>query len=483
MNRIDLTKPKKPEELRRLIPQVQDTTMPIFLFEFAGPIGAGKSETAKEMVKLLDEMHLDDFVVVSLEEDINSEDTKKAIDDFYSGKSSSPSTLEKIICGKRLSNLIQVFSLHKARNDARPTIIISDRAIEEDCQFIYHLLENTKDADEVDGLNAIIDNIKSFAEELNDANSAVFQSIFYLDPGFKVALQRIKKRGRPSEAQLSEVDIEELTTDPCDFVYSNNLTYLDNSNLTARETATMLTAKLCWTCASPDNSMPSPPLMKLLVSFYGVPGSGKTSFVKALTQRLSDLAWPNCDPSFAEPFLDDSDGMEIEEQQRRVYEVSSLAMSPEDMQKYIDERRLEDFHEISSDETYFSAIAFTDIGPLTSNIFRMHFGQLLDSRYLTETEKPYDFFLNVVVMPDSIRHCRDAIRRRNRPGEYEWFNSVRLGDIQSNINVLVLTDKRKNVLNVVINNNYDEESIDEMCKTVMEKVRDALIRHSEITER
>lgn len=483
MNRIDLTKPKKSEELRRLIPQVQNTPMPIFLFEFAGPIGAGKSETAKEMVKLLDEMHLGDFVVISLEEDINSEDTKRAIDDFYSGKSNSPSTLEKIICGKRLSNLTQAFSLHKARNDARPTIIISDRAIEEDCKFIYHLLECATpcEVEEIEKLNTIIDNIKSFAEELNDANSAVFQSIFYLKPGFNVALQRIKKRGRPNEAQLNYVDIEDLTTDPCDF-YTNNLTYLDNSDLTARETATMLAAKVCWACASPDDTMPSPPLMKLLVSFYGVPGSGKTSFVKALTQRLSELAWPNCDPSFAEPFLDDSDSMEIEEQQRRVYEFSSLAMSPEDMQKYIDERRLEDFHEISSDETYFSAITFTDIGPLTSNIFRMHFGQLLDSRYLTETEKPYNFFLNVVVMPDSIEHCRDAIRHRNRPGEYEWFNSVRLGDIQSNINVLALTDKRKNVLNVVINNNYDKESIDKMCETVLEKVRDALIRHSKISE-
>lgn len=472
MNRIDLTKPKS--DFKRYIPQVQETYHPVFFFEFAGPIGAGKSETCRELFYLLNEMKIPQqgWRVDLLEEDIYSESTKSAIDDFYSGKSDSPSELEKTICSTRLQMLINSFLLHKQTGNI-PRIILSDRAFEEDTVFIYNLLANETRENEIEHLNNIKDNIKQFAEELNDINSAVIHYVIYLNPGLSEALNRIKKRGRPSEQQLSFISLSNLTSDPLRTFAGNVLTY-GNKDISARETSTLL-ANIILDEINSYGTYAELPAPKVLLSAYGVPGSGKTSLIRRLYGNLIGFSHE------FDVFLDDSDSDEIVEKQKLVYEDSTECLTPEEMQKYIDKRRIEGFRELIRDSKGKS-LMLTDIGPQTSNIFRSTNGLKLDAEYLMELEGNYDVLVNAMVFPDlestSWTRCRRAIKERGRPGEYEWFTEERLECINVAMRQMVQTDERKNVFNVELDNLYTEESLEEMFHQTMEGLRNALIRYA-----
>lgn len=472
MNRIDLTKFHR--NFTKYIPQVTETYHPVFLFEFAGPIGAGKSETCKEVFDLFNEMRIPQrgWRIRSLEEDIYSKSTKSAIDNFYSGKSDSPSELEKTICSTRLQMLIDRLLLHKQLDDG-PRIILSDRAFEEDIVFIDNLLANETRENEIKRLNNIKDNIKQFAEELNDINSAVIHYVIYLNPGLTEALNRIKKRGRPSEQQLNSISLCRLTSDPLKTFAGNVLTY-GNKDISARETATLLANIILGEINSYGTyaELPSP---NILLSAYGVPGSGKTSLIRRLHSNLIGFAHEFM------VFLDDSDSEEIVEKQKLVYEESTKCLTPEEMQQYIDERRIKGFRELLRNSNG-SSLMLTDIGPQTSNIFRSTNDLKSDSKYLMQLEGNYDVFINAIVFPDlestSWHRCRKAIKERGRPGEYEWFTEERLECINVAIRQMVQIDERENVFNVELDNLYTEESLEKMFHQTMEGLRNALIGYA-----
>jgi len=472
MNRIDLTKPKS--DFKRYIPQVQDTYHPVFLFEFAGPIGAGKSETCRELFNLFEEMKIPytGFRFNHLEEDIYSESTKKAIDDFYSGKSDSPSELEKTICSNRLQMLINKLLYHKQADDG-PRIVLSDRAFEEDIVFIDNLLANETRENEIERLNNIKSNIKEFARGLDEFDSAVIHYVIYLDPGLSEALRRIKKRGRPNEQQLNFISLGRLTSDPLR-TFAGTVLPFGNKDISARETATLLANIILDEINSYGTyaELPSP---KVLLSAYGVPGSGKTSLIRKLHSNLIGFSHE------FEVFLDDSDSDEIVEKQKLVYEESTKCLTPEEMQKYIDKRRIEGFRRLLKGSNSL-LLMLTDIGPQTSNIFRSTNGLKLDTEYLMELEGNHDVFVNAIIFPDlestSWYRCRKAIKERGRPGECEWFTEERLERINVAIRQMVQTDERKNVFNVELDNIYTEESLEEMFRQTMEGLRNALIRYA-----
>lgn len=472
MNRIDLTKPKS--DFKKYIPQVTETYHPVFLFEFAGPIGAGKSETCKELSKLFEEMKIQQhgFRMNALEEDIYSESTKSAIDDFYSGKSDSPSELEKTICSTRLQMLINLLLLHKEADNG-PRIILSDRAFEEDIVFIKKLLAEETREEEIESLNNIVDNIEKFAMELDELDSAVIHYVIYLNPGLPEALRRIKRRGRPSEQQIDYSALSDLTSDPLKTFVGTVLPY-GNEKISARETATLLANVILDEINSYGTyaELPSP---KVLLSAYGVPGSGKTSLIRKLQSNLIGFSHELM------VFLDDSDSEDIVEKQKLVYEESAKCLTPEEMQWYIDKRRIKGFRELLEGSNGKS-LMITDIGPQTSNIFRSTNDLKLDSKYLMQLEGNYDVFVNVVVFPDlevpSWTRCRRAIKERGRPGEYEWFTDERLECINVAIRQEVQTDDRKNVTTVVADNLYDEESLNTMFHQTMEGLRNAIIRYA-----
>lgn len=472
MNRIDLTKLKS--DFKKYIPQVTETYHPVFLFEFAGPIGAGKSETCRELSKLFEDMRIPQrgFRMNALEEDIYSESTKSAIDDFYSGESDSPSELEKTICSTRLQMLINMLLLHKEADNG-PRIILSDRAFEEDAVFIDNLLANETRSAEIERLNNIKDNIKEFARELDELDSAVIHYVIYLNPGLIEALNRIKKRGRPSEQQLNSISLCRLTSNPLDDFVGKVLAYR-NEKISARETATLL-ANIILDEVNSYGTYAELPAPNILLSAYGVPGSGKTSLIKHLCSNLIGFSHE------FEVFLDDSDSEEIVEKQKLVYEESTKCLTPEEMQKYIDKRRIEGFRKLLKG-LKVPLLMLTDIGPQTSNIFRSTNGLKLDTEYLIELEGNHDLFVNVVVFPDlempTWERCRRAIKERGRPGEYEWFTDERLECINVAIRQMVQSDERQNVTMVVVDNRYDEDSLNTMFHQTMEGLRNAIVRYA-----
>lgn len=455
MNRIDLTKPKS--DFTKYIPQVTETYNPVFLFEFAGPIGAGKSETCRELSKLLEEMKIPQrgFRMNALEEDIYSESTKSVIDDFYSGKSDSPSELEKTICSTRLQMLINLLLLHKEADNG-PRIILSDRAFEEDVVFIDNLLANETKKDEIERLNNIKNNIKKFAMGLDELDSAVIHYVIYLNPGLSEALRRIKKRGRPSEQQLNSISLCRLTSDPLKTFVGTVLPY-GNKDVSARETATLL-ANIILDEINSYGTYAELPAPKVLLSAYGVPGSGKTSLIRRLQSNLIGFSHE------LDVFLDDSDSEDIVEKQKSVYEESTDCFPPEKMQWYIDKRRIESFRRLIKGSNG-RLLTLTDIGPQTSNIFRSTNSLKLDTEYLMELEGNHDVFVNVVK--------KEADRENTNGSPMSVLDCINVF-----IRRMVQTDERQNVTTVIVDNLYDEESLNTMFHQTMEGLRNAIIRYA-----
>lgn len=458
---IDLTKNINWDEL---IPNNLDTANPIYLFEFAGPIGSGKSDSEAELANILE---LANMEFVELREDIVSNDTKQAIDDFYSGKSKSPSELERIICGRRMQMLLDVFDKHKRRDD-RATVIVSDRAVIEDIRFIRSLMNRTEDPNELCKLSNIVSNIQEFANAVDDITSAVMHTIYYLDCGIPTALKRIKRRGRPNEQQINVESLSSLITTPKNCV-CRNVVEIDNSKISVRSVATIAAVDLL------SRILDEPP--KILVSFYGVPGSGKTFAVKYARKMFgkdSHFWKEHCGM-----VIDDSDEAYIKEVQRKVYEDDIRKLTPDEVQKFIDDRRIKQFEEIGDCDE----IVFTDIGPETSNIFRITTCCKRNDEYKTALEKQFRILVNIIIIPKSgdFNVVRNHIKERGRPGEYNWFTEERLQEINDAIqysNAGIDTTHDKPVYLAACSNGYDEESSWAIFEQMMGALRNAIIGYA-----
>lgn len=461
----------------------------VYLFEFAGPIGSGKTATADAVAEMLAQCKFvkqTGYHIFKLNEDIISEENKKAIEEFYKGQKDG-SELEKVICGNRMQMLID--SLNVALSKKEPSIIISDRSIEEDKEFINFLISRSADWDASDKLYTIKTNINNFLETINLTKTRIVHNILYLNPGLDVAIDRIRRRGRPNEQQINCKTLEELTKDPNHFI-NGNVHVIENDGLNVDETAFMAYERIIWEVAPPKKHH-NVPLHKMLVSFYGVPGSGKTYFLEKIKEKMSQFGEDsNCEPDFDAIIKDGSDDDEMVEAQRKVYEENNGRLTPDEMQNWIDTRRLNDFEDSLDD--HFCAFVFTDVGPLTSAIFRKSTGcepVLSDNYFYWFSDVgggDFDIFVNVVVEPSGgLSEVRNHIKERGRPGEYEYFTEEKLDEINELIReqINMQPNGRTNFGRtyhtfVVCKNDYSDESVDNMFHSVMETMRNAVIGYS-----
>lgn len=461
---IDLTKTM---DMSTLVPRVWDTKYPIYLLEFGGPIGAGKSETAEEVHMMLGPLGgTGKYDIRMLREDIQSDANKKAIDDFYKGNG-SPVELERQICGSRLAMLLKTIESHP---DTCSLVIVSDRAIEDDLVFLrdlikrYNLLENEKSE-----LKTIMDNISQFVSELDEMDSAIMHTTIYLEPTPEEALSRIRKRGRPNEQQIDKATLWRLTGES-DKLICRDVVSIDNSNLTVFETGT-LSALVLWNRLDIIDNV--------LISVYGVPGVGKSKLTSALTDWLP-MYEPRRMNRFVTAVLDRSDDEDIEAEQKLVYEgQKEIAMSPDTIQNWIDSRRIADFK--SSREYFPSALlTITDVGPWTSEVFCRATGCSEEhSGYREWFRNQHHKYLNVIVQPvGGFKVVREHIKERGRPGEYEYFTEERLWRIGKFIfecSEEIKFDTTKPTK--FVRNGYTKATLSGMFRDVMRALH-ALIRYT-----
>lgn len=461
---IDLTKTM---DMSTLVPRVWDTKYPIYLLEFGGPIGAGKSETAEEVYRMLGLLGgTGKYDIRILREDIQSDANKKAIDDFYKGNG-SPVELERQICGSRLAMLLKTIESHP---DTCSLIIVSDRAIEDDLVFIRDLIKRTYlPENEKSELKAIMDNISQFVSELDEMDSAIMHTTVYLEPTPEEALSRIRKRCRPNEQQIDKATLWRLTGES-DKLICRDVVSIDNSDLTVFETGT-LSALVLWNrLGIIDN---------VLISVYGVPGVGKSKLAEKLQSWLP-MYEPRRMDRLVTAVLDRSDEDDIKAEQSLVYEgQKEIAMSPDTIQDWIDSRRLGDFE--SSRSFYPSALlTITDVGPWTSEVFCKATGCSEEhSGYREWFRNQYHKYLNVIVQPvGGYRNVREHIKERGRPGEYEYFTEERLQEI----GVLISAHMDEIEFDTVgtakfVVNGYTKATLSSMFRDVMRALH-ALIRYT-----
>ena len=461
-NFIDLTKVRN---MSTLVPRVMDTEYPIYLFEFGGAIGSGKSETAKKVIPFLlkclgGECRGDragGFNVVELREDINSDANKKAIDDFYKGGGSSPSELERQICGRRLQMLLDVIK-RQLEHDVRPLIILSDRCIEDDLLFIKELINKNKNLEqERRKLINIHDNISTFVVGMNVFDSAILHTTIYLEPSPDEALARIRKRGRPNEQQIDKATLWRLTGES-DKLICNDVVSIDNGHITPIETATIAFYEIL-------KRLRLAP--RILVSLYGIPGAGKSYMAKEFGRLLSVVNPVTMVKTFA-TVLDESEQSDIVEEQRKIYEDEHYRMSADEIQNWIDNRRLRRFKEIDT-ETY--PLVITDIGPRTSQIFRnVTECSTPDFCYENTVSEMFDVCMNVVVNAEGLDVVRQHIAERGRPGEYEYFTESRLRRIDEEIRECVCVAN----VHIPATNRYDKLSAKDLFHGLLHHIRNVL---------
>ena len=461
-----------------LMPNLRMLGMPVFLFEFAGAIGSGKTVTSKITVEFLKRCKSSrNYKILTLNEDITSDGNKKAIEDFYAGNSND-ADLETVICGKRMKSLIRVLNsaLKVANNEERLVIIVSDRAIEEDLTFINNLLIKHRFDDDrtiSNRLQTICENIETFVNDIQNDKSRVIHEVIYLKPDLETAISRIRKRGRPSEQQISKELLKSLTTDPCEF--AGHAEIINNTFLTERECALVALRhirSLCdffMSCSIRNSNR----LGKVLISFYGVPGSGKTYLVNRITEKIKEVS--GFTPTRV---LDDSDCKEMVDAQNEVYTEASQKLTPDEMQDWIDRRRIDSFK--SAVLNGLSSLVFTDVGSQTSIVFRKTSGcinvdEKNDYAKWFDESGVFDSFVNVVVAPKSggLAEVRNHIKERGRPGEYEYFTEERLFEIDKEINNYVRNDNT-----VHVENDYTEECVMDVFHKVMESLINATIGSS-----
>lgn len=461
-----------------LMPNLRTSGMPVFLFEFAGAIGSGKTVTSEITVEFLKRCEsCRNYKILALNEDITSEGNKKAIEDFYAGNSND-ADLENVICGNRMKSLIETlnYALEVSNHEKRLVIIVSDRAIEEDLTFIDNLLIKHRFDDDrtiSNRLQTIRENVETFVNDLQNDRSRVIQEIVYLKPDLETAISRIRKRGRPSEQQISKELLKSLTTEPWEF--AGNTKVINNTFLTERESALLVFRHIRALCNffMFDLIRSQCGLKRVLISFYGVPGSGKTYFVNCIAEMIKEVS--GFTPT---KVLDDSDSKEIVDAQNEVYTDTSQKLTPDEMQNWIDGRRIDNFE--SAILNGLSSLVFTDIGSQTSIVFRKTSGcvnvdEKNDYAKWFDESGVFDSFVNVVVSPKTggLAEVRNHIKERGRPGEYEYFTEERLLEIDKEINNYVRKDNT-----VHVENDYTEECVMDVFHKVMESIINATVGSS-----
>ena len=458
---MDLTKLKK--SFSDYLPKLKSGEGKIHLFEFAGAIGSGKSATTESVVEMMTAVGIP---VTKLNEDILSEDNKKAIDDFYASGSNDDGELENTICGNRIKMLIN--ALNVALDCDNDHIIVSDRAVEEDLSFIDMLIKKHRASDNdqkvLDKLYTVRSNICLFLSNINETGSRVDHHIVYLNPGLYKALDRIRRRGRPNEQQMDVKTLRMLTKSPYSFRFGK-VHIIDNSYLSAKETAFVAFEEISEKVFGKRD--------RVLVSMYGVPGSGKTYMAKKFCEKM-----PKFYDDLCVLVLDRSDESEMEEEQRKVYEGENGALGNDDMQNFIDKRRIDSFAKVIGDVS--PLITVTDVGPLTSQIFRKFYGSKEDDSYknFLANSLGFDICLNVVIKPvGGMNEVRKHIDKRGRPGEYQYFTECRLGEISDIIAEQVLFGTN---MATICENDYSEVSVEKMFHVIMETMINAVIRDKTI---
>ena len=458
---MDLTKLKK--SFADYLPKLKSGGGKIHLFEFAGAIGSGKTATTESVVEMMTAVGIP---VTKLNEDILSEDNKKAIDDFYASGSNDDGELENTICGNRIKMLIN--ALNVALNCDDDHIIVSDRAVEEDLSFINMLIKKHKNSDNdtevLDKLYTVRANICLFLSNINETGSRVDHHIVYLNPGLYKALDRIRRRGRPSEQQMDVKTLRELTKSPYSFRLGK-VHIIDNSYLNVKETAFVAFEEIGNKVFGKRD--------RILVSMYGVPGSGKTYMAKEFCKNM-----PKFYDDLCVMVLDRSDESEMEEEQRKVYEGEKGALGNDDMQDFIDKRRTDSFVKAIGDGS--PLITVTDVGPLTSQIFRKFYGSKEDDSYknFLTNSLGFNICLNVVIKAvGGMNEVRKHIDKRGRPGEYQYFTACRLGEISDIITEQVLFGTN---MVTICENDYSEVSGEKMFHVIMETIINAVTRNKTI---
>lgn len=450
-------------EISRLIPNVCKRQWPIFLVEIAGAIGSGKSETVNELRKIFNVTEesgelFENFGITYIYEDIVSDKTTSAIRSFYEGGMAGDE-LENIICSARINNLLTtLWNL----SDDRPWLVISDRSIEEDCPFIDDLHKKTEDCYTRVNLQHIKNLIKCFVQQMSRIDSAIVHCVMYLETNPEEALNRIRKRGRPSESQIDIQRLVELTL-PINDVQAGTVCSINNTNMSAKYTA--LTGYML-ICQWLEHFGALDDIPKLLVSFYGVPGVGKTTLMNEVWSKLSYCA---------DKIQDRSDEPAMMEEQRKVYEQNYDKMTPDEIQILIDRRRLCDYHNVCVSRQRMNGgpvplFFITDVGPYTSYIFRNVTGCKQDDTYEKETKKYFTRFLNVVVQPKhgDLSLVVEAIKQRGRPGEISGLNTEYLQRVSDEIDFTMCDVVR-------VENDYTQDAKQLMTQIVMEAIYDAIV--------
>lgn len=455
---MDLTKLKK--SFADYLPKLKSGSGKIHLFEFAGAIGSGKTATTESVVEMMTAVGIP---VTKLNEDILSEDNKKAIDDFYASGSNDDGELENTICGNRIKMLIN--ALNVTLDCDNDHIIVSDRAVEEDLSFINMLIKKHKKSDNdtevLDKLYTVRANICLFLSNINETGSRVDHHIVYLNPGLYKALDRIRRRGRPNEQQMDVKTLRELTKSPYSFRLGK-VHIIDNSYLNVKETAFVAFEEIINKVFGNRD--------RILVSMYGVPGSGKTYMAKEFCKNIPKFYDNTC-----VMVLDRSDESEMEEEQRKVYEGENGALNNDDMQNFIDKRRIDSF--VKAIGNVNPLFTVTDVGPLTSQIFRKFYGSKEDNSYknFLTNNLGFNICFNAVIKPvGGMSEVRKHIDKRGRPGEYQYFTECRLSEISDIITEQVLDDP------ICCENDYSEVSSEKMFHVIMETIINAVIRNKTI---
>lgn len=470
-DKLDLTKIKlQYDRFKKLLPEFLDSNgieKDIVLLEFAGAIGSGKSTTTKAVANvLLNYIKTKGnigYKVVELYEDLDGENGE-AIKNFYAGHGNVVD-LERTICGNRIKNLLHTIETEK--EDGEKLLILSDRAIEEDITFVNSLMSRCTSQEESSGLFRITKAIETFLGCLNDVGSRIYHRIIYLDPDVDIALRNIRRRGRPSEQEIDAAKIKCLTTNDANFKFGRPVV-VNNSKMTIDQTAMVVC--LWVACNIIASSVP-----KVVTSVYGVPGAGKSLMVSALHNLLSCVRdWGKVCTGFV---LDASEGEEIKSEQKKVYEDSLQKKSAEEMQEWIDNRRLSDWKNMMNsfynNYMFFGLLAFTDIGGETSEIFRAINDCREDNQYYQWFRRNFTTRLNVVI-DQEMSETRERIKYRNRPGEYNYFTERKLSDIKSEIDRLVKASCCPYTLTIV--NDYTDDAITKGTVNIIWKLIYAIIR-------
>ena len=145
------------------------------------------------------------------------------------------------------------------------------------------------------------------------------------------------------------------------------------------------------------------------------------------------------------------------------------------MQNFIDKRRIDSF--VKAIGNVNPLFTVTDVGPLTSQIFRKFYGSKEDNSYknFLTNNLGFNICFNVVIKPvGGMIEVRKHIDKRGRPGEYQYFTECKLGEISDIITEQVLDDP------ICCENDYSEVSSEKMFHVIMETIINVVIRNKTI---